>query len=167
MDILATTLIYAIVLGIGATITFDLWAQFLKQVFKIAPSNICLVGRWVLYMREGVFKHANITSTPARRSECAVGWIAHYGIGVLLAMAFVALVGNNWRQHPTLLPAVVYGLVTVLAPFCIMQPSFGLGFAARKTPRPGPARIRSVMNHIAYGAGLFLFAVLVNGLRSA
>jgi hypothetical protein len=59
------------------------------------------------------------------------------------------------------MPAIVFGIATVLAPFFIMQPSFGFGFAASKTPNPTQARIRSLMNHIAFGAGLYLFALLI------
>jgi hypothetical protein len=153
-----------IFIGLGATLTFDLWALFLKRAFKITPSNICLVGRWILYMQEGTFKHVNIASSPRKSAECAVGWIAHYLIGTAFAVAFVAFVGNKWLQHPTLIPAIVFGVVTVLAPFLIMQPSFGLGFAASKTPKPTQARLRSLMNHTAFGAGLYLFALLVNWL---
>jgi hypothetical protein len=83
---------------------------------------------------------------------------------ITFAIAFVVLVGNNWLQHPTLIPAIVFGIVTVLAPFFIRQPSFGLGFAASKLPNPTQARLRSLMNHTAFGVGLYLFVVLVNGL---
>jgi hypothetical protein len=162
MDNLALSLISAILIGLGATLTFDLWALFLKHAFKITPSNICLVGRWLRYMPEGTFQHSNIVSTPQKSAECTVGWIAHYMIGITFAIAFVALVGNNWLQHPTLIPAIVFGVVTVLAPFYIMQPSFGLGFAASKTSYPTQARLRSLMNHTAFGVGLYLFALLVN-----
>ena len=56
-------------MGLGATLTFDLWGLFLKQAFKITPSNICLVGRWLRYMPEGIFKAFQywIDSTEARR----------------------------------------------------------------------------------------------------
>lgn len=164
MNNLALSLISAILMGLGATLTFDLWARFLKHAFKITPSNICLVGRWLRYMPEGTFTHSNMVSTPQKSAECTVGWIAHYLIGITFAIAFVALVGNNWLQHPTLIPAIVFGVLTVLAPFFIMQPSFGLGFAASKTSNPTQARLRSLMNHTAFGVGLYLFAVLVNGL---
>jgi len=160
----ALSLMSAILIGLGATLTFDLWALFLKHAFKITPSNICLVGRWLRYMPAGTFKHSNIASTPPKSAECTVGWIAHYLIGMTFAIAFVSLAGNNWLQHPTLIPAIVFGVVTVLAPFFIMQPSFGLGFAASKTSNPTQARLRSLMNHAAFGVGLYLFAVLVNSL---
>lgn len=164
MNILAICLTRAILIGLGATLVFDLWALFLKYVFKITPSNICLVGRWLRYMPEGTFIHANIASAPQKPAECTVGWIAHHMIGITFAIVFVALVGNDWLRHPTLMPAIVFGIVTVVAPFFIMQPSFGLGFAASKMPNPIQARLRSLMNHTAFGVGLYLFALLVNWL---
>ena len=165
MNNLTLSIMSAIFIGLGATLTFDLWAQFLKHVFKISPSNICLVGRWLRYMPEGTFKHSNIISTPQKSAECTVGWIAHYMIGITLAITFVSIVGNNWLQHPTLIPAIVYGIITVLAPFFIMQPLMGLGYAASKTSNSTQARFRSLMNHIAFGVGLYFFALLVNWLH--
>jgi hypothetical protein len=117
MNNMALTLVSGIFIGIGATLTFDLWALFLKNVFKIAPSNFCLVGRWLLSMPDGIFKHSNIVSSPRKSAECAVGWIAHYMTGITFAIAFVALAGSNWLRHPTLIPAVVFGIVTVIAKF--------------------------------------------------
>jgi len=157
-------LISAILIGLGATLTFDLWGLLLKSTLQIPASNLCLVGRWLRYMPKGIFTHAAISATPRQRAECTVGWIAHYLIGVTFASFFVALVGNNWLQQPTLLPALGFGIVTVLAPFALMQPAFGLGFAAAKLPNPTPARVRSFLNHTAFGLGLYLFAWLVNWL---
>jgi hypothetical protein len=164
MNDLTRFFIRAILMGLGATLAFDLWGQFLKHAFQIAPSNICLVGRWLRYMPDGTFRHANIATTPAKRAECAAGWLAHYLIGITLASIFVIIAGDDWLRQPTLLPAIVFGVITVLAPFAIMQPAFGLGFAAAKTPNPGQARLRSLMNHVVFGAGLYFFALLVNWL---
>jgi hypothetical protein len=164
MNDLALSLVRAILIGLGATLTTDLWALLLKRAFKIPAPNYCLVGRWLRYMPEGVFTHSKIASTPPKSAECTVGWIAHYLIGITFAITFVALAGNNWLQHPALIPAIVFGVGTVLMPFFIMQPSFGLGFAASKTSSPMQARIRSLMNHTVFGAGLYLFALLVNWL---
>lgn len=160
----APFLFSAIFIGLGATLTMDLWALFLKQVFKTTASNYCLIGRWLLTMLDGTFKHSNIASAPQKRSECAVGWIAHYMIGVTYAVTFLALVGNHWRLQPTVVPAILFGVVTVLAPFFIMQPAFGYGFAASKTPNPKQARLRSLMNHTLFGIGLYLFGLLANWL---
>ncbi|HMQ52366.1 MAG TPA: DUF2938 domain-containing protein [Anaerolineae bacterium] len=164
MNSLVLALISAVLMGLGATLTFDLWALFLKRAFKITPSSICLVGRWLCYMPEGVFTHSNIGSTPRKSAECTVGWIAHYMIGITFALVFVAVVGHTWLQRPTLTPAIGFGVVTVVAPLFIMQPALGLGFAASKVSNPTQARARSLMNHAAFGIGLYLFALLVNRL---
>jgi hypothetical protein len=164
MNNLALSLINTILIGLGATLTTDLWALFLNRAFKIVLPNYCLVGRWLRTMPDGIFRHSNIASAPQKSAECTVGWIAHYMIGVTFAIAFVALVGDNWLQHPTLIPAIIFGIGTVVMPFFIMQPAFGLGLAASKTPNPTQARLRSLMNHTAFGAGLYLFALSVNWL---
>jgi hypothetical protein len=164
MNPFALSLSSAILMGLGATLTFDLWGLFLKRAFKITPSNICLVGRWLRYMPTGIFRHSNIASTPPRSAECTIGWLAHYTIGVTFAIVFVAVAGPDWLQHPTLIPAIVFGVVTVLAPLFIMQPALGFGFAASKTSHPAQARLRSLLNHAAFGIGLYLFGWLVSGL---
>lgn len=164
MSIPAFTFIRIIFIGLGATFIFDLWAVFLKYVFKILPSNICLVGRWLLYMPEGIFKHSNLASAPRKTAECATGWIAHYMIGILFATTFIAIAGKSWLQHPTLIPAIVFGIVTASAPLFIMQPSFGLGIAASKTSKPSQARLRSLLNHTVFGSGLYLFGLVVSWL---
>ena len=164
MNDLTLSLISAILIGLGATLTTDLWALFLKRAFKISSPNYCLVGRWLRYMPEGIFNHSNIASAPQKSAECMVGWIAHYLIGITFTIAFVAFVGNNWLQHPKIIPAIIFGVVTVLMPFFIMQPSFGLGLAASKTSNPMQARLRSLMNHFAFGIGLYLFGLLINWL---
>lgn len=164
MDNLTYYFISSILIGLGATLTFDLWALFLKHAFSVTPANICLVGRWLRYMPEGAFKHSNIASAPQKSAECQVGWIAHYTIGIMFAVAFVALAGHDWLQQPTLIPAILFGGVTVSAPFFIMHPAFGMGFAAAKTSNPAQARFRSLMNHAAFGTGLYLFGLLVSRL---
>lgn len=154
-----------LLIGIGATLTFDLWGLFLKHAFKIAPSNFCLVGRWLRYMPEGIFRHSNIGSVPQKSAECMVGWVAHYMIGIIFALTFLELVGRDWFQYPTLIPAIIFGILTVAAPFFIMQPAFGLGVAASLTPNPMQTRIRSLMNHVMFGFGLYLFGLVVQWLR--
>jgi hypothetical protein len=165
MNNLALSITSAILMGLGATLTFDLGTMFLKFAFKITPSNICLVGRWILYMPEGTFRHSNIASSLPKSVECTVGWISHYLIGITFAAVFIGLVGNHWLQNPTPIPAIAFGVVTVLAPFLIMQPAFGFGLAAYRSVNPGEARMRSLMNHTAFGVGLYFFGLLVSWLQ--
>lgn len=149
----------AVAVGLGATLVMDLWAIFAKRAFNIPSPNYCFVGRWLRYMPEGIFRHGSIAAAPQKPAECAVGWIAHYAIGVIFALSLVLLASPRWLQEPTLLPAMILGLVTVAIPFFVMQPSFGLGIASSKTPNPAQARLRSLMNHAVFGLGLYISAL--------
>ena len=55
-----------------------------------------------------------------------------FGSAVLLfgfALVFVVLTSTDWLARPTLPPALLYGVATVVFPFFIMQPALGLGIA--------------------------------------
>jgi uncharacterized membrane protein YagU involved in acid resistance len=115
-------------------------------------------------MPGGTFRHASITAAPPKPFECPVGWLAHYSIGIVFALMFVMLVSADWLDRPTLLPALLYGIGTVVFPFFIMQPSLGLGVAASRTPRPTQARLKSLMTHVLFGVGLYVCALGMNYL---
>jgi hypothetical protein len=156
----ARHIVAAVLVGLGATLLIDLWALLLRRGFKIPSLDYCLLGRWLLHMPGGTFTHRSIAAAPPRPHECTAGWVAHYSIGVAFALVFVFLVSRNWLERPTLLPALAFGVATVLVPYLVMQPAFGLGIAASKTPRPGQARLKSLMTHTIFGIGLYLWAAL-------
>ena len=162
MSIEANCILGAIAVGIGATLVMDLWNLFLKRTFSIPSLNYCLLGRWLLHIPGGTFRHASITAAPQKLFECTVGWIAHFTIGAVLALVFVFLTSGDWLARPTFLPALLYGIGTVVFPFFIMQPSFGLGIAASKTPNPTQARLKSLMTHTVFGVGLYVCALGVS-----
>lgn len=149
----------SIAVGIGATLLMDLWNLFLKRAFGIPSLNYCLLGRWLLHMQDGTFRHANITAAPRKSSECVVGWVSHYSIGAGFALAFVLFVSREWLAQPTLLPALLYGIATVIIPFFIMQPSLGLGVASSRARNPTQARLKSLATHTVFGTGLYLCAL--------
>ena len=149
----------AAAIGIGATLVMDLWNLFLKRVFGLPSLNYCLLGRWLRHMPAGTIRHASIAAAPAKALECQVGWVAHYSIGVVFAIGFVALVSGDWLARPTVLPAVSYGLATVVFPFFIMQPSLGFGVASSKAANPMQARLKSLATHTVFGVGLYVCAL--------
>jgi uncharacterized membrane protein YagU involved in acid resistance len=161
MSIEKSYILGAITIGIGASLVMDLWNLFLKYAFSIQSLNYCLLGRWLCHMQEGTFKHASITAATQKPFECTAGWIAHYTIGVVFAFVFV-LGSGDWLARPTLLPALLYGIGTVVFPFFIMQPSFGLGIAASRTTKPTQARLKSLMTHTIFGVGLYVCALGVS-----
>jgi hypothetical protein len=158
----ATYFLRAVVVGLGATLFMDLLALFLKRAFGAPLPNYCLVGRWFRHMLDGTFAHASIANASQKSLECTVGWIAHYVIGAVYALTLVALASAGWLGRPTLLPALLFGMGSVLVPFLVMQPSFGLGIASSKAPNPTQARLRSLMAHTVFGVGLYVSAVGVS-----
>ena len=157
----ATHLVCAVLIGLGATLAIDLWGLVLKRGFGIVSLNYCLLGRWLLHMPEGTLVHRSIAAARPKPYECSVGWSAHYLIGTVFGLAFVLIVSAGWLERPTLLPALVFGVVTVAMPWLVMQPSFGLGVAASKAPKPTQARLKSLMTHTVFGVALYLWAVLL------
>jgi hypothetical protein len=156
MSIEASYVLGAVAIGIGATLAMDLWNLFLKRAFGIPSLDFCLLGRWLRHMPGGTFRHARIAAAPRQPLECAVGWMAHYTFGVVFALAFVVLASGGWLARPTLLPALLYGIGTVVFPFFIMQPSLGLGVAASRTANPSQARLKSLATHTVFGVGLYV-----------
>ncbi len=164
MSLQADYILGAIAIGIGATLLMDLWNLFLKRTFGIPSLNYCLLGRWLRHMPGGTFRHASITAAPQKPLECPVGWIAHYTIGVVFALVFGVLTSGDSLARPTLLPALLYGIGTVVFPFFILQPSLGLGFASSRAPKPTQARLKSLVTHTVFGLGLYLCALGVRGV---
>lgn len=147
-----------VVVGIGATLFMDLWNLFLKRAFGVPSLDFCLLGRWLAHLPGGTFRHARIGAAPRVRGECAIGWLAHYSIGIAFAVAFVALASPEWLVGPTLPPALGFGLATVVFPLFLLQPALGLGVASSRTPHPARARLKSLASHTAFGLGLYLGA---------
>lgn len=151
----------SILIGIGATAVMDLWALALRRLTGLPSLDYAMVGRWLGHMREGQFVHARIADARAVAGERVIGWAAHYATGVVFAGVLIAVCGPGWLDAPTLAPALIAGIMTVAAPFLIMQPGLGLGIAASRTPRPNLARLRSLVTHAVFGFGLFVAAAVL------
>jgi hypothetical protein len=152
--------IAAVVIGIGATAFMDAFAWLQRYFFKIPSLNYALVGRWIIGLPEGQFFHDTILQSPPRRYERTVGWFFHYGIGVFFVLLMIAFMGANWYLSPSLGYPLVTGGLSLCAPFCIMQPAFGFGLAASKTPSPWVARQRSLFAHLSFGVGIYVAGMI-------
>jgi hypothetical protein len=150
----------AVAIGAGATAVMDSWALVLQRLWKIPPSNWGMVGRWVGHMPRGRFIHDSIAAAPTIRGELAIGWLAHYAIGVGYAALLLAIWGLDWARQPTLLPPLIVSLVALVAPFFMLQPGMGLGIAGSRTPNPTATRLRSLLNHTVFGLGLYVAALI-------
>lgn len=143
------------VIGIIATGVMDTWGVLREPLFGFPRANYRLIGRWFAHMPRGTFRHVSIAASPARPGELAIGWIAHYAIGVSFSALLVTLGGNEWTRHPTIGLALLVGFSTLAAPLLIMQPAMGAGIAGSKTPNPRAARVQAVVTHLVFAVGLF------------
>lgn len=144
----------AILIGVGATAFMDLASVLRTRFFGTPFPDYAMVGRWVAHAARGRVFHDAIAKSAPVRGEAAIGWSAHYVIGVAYAALLVA-VWPAWPTQPTLPPAMVVGVGTVLAPFLIMQPGMGAGFFASRAPDPNAVRLRSLITHAIFGLGLY------------
>jgi DUF2938 family protein len=145
----------AILIGAGATGFLDLWSAARARFFGAPAPDYSLVGRWLAHLMRGRLVHDAIATSAPVKGERLIGWAAHYLIGIAFAAVLLIGWGTAWAREPTLFPALIVGIGSVAAPFLLMQPSMGLGIAARRTPDPAAARRRSLTTHAIFGLGLY------------
>ncbi len=160
-------LISTVTIGIGATAVMDIWTSTRKVLLKQKAPDYGMVGRWLGHMANGRFKHDAIAKAPPIPGERMIGWTAHYLTGIAFAALLILVCREQWTQTPTLLPALAVGLGTVAAPFLLMQPGMGAGIAASRTQNPTAARRQSLGNHLVFGLGLYLSALITQQIVSA
>lgn len=147
--------------GVGATAVMDVWGV-IQKAMGITTLNYAMVGRWAGHLCRGQIAHVQIGRAEPINGELPLGWMIHYAVGVAFAALLIGTHGVAWLHQPTLLPAVLVGIATVLIPFFVMQPAMGAGIAASRIPTPWKARLRSVLAHAIFGGGLYLSATLLS-----
>jgi hypothetical protein len=144
-----------LLIGVGATMVMDAWLLVLKRA-GMPTMSFALLGRWVAHLPRRTW------TSPAKaapiRGEVLLGWLTHYAVGIAFAALLVLVAGLEWARAPTLLPALLAGIVSVSAPLLILQPAMGAGVASSKTPAPLLNSLRSLANHVVFGLGLYLTA---------
>jgi hypothetical protein len=148
----------AVLIGAGATAVMDLWAMLLRQA-GVPSLHLSHLGRWVGHLPRGRWRHPSIASATPVRGEAWIGWCAHYTIGITFAALLVWTCGLDWARAPSMRPALSLGLVTVAAPWFVLQPGMGAGIASWKTPTPVFNAMKSLVTHTVFGLGLYLAAV--------
>ena len=151
-------LAHAAVIGTGATVLMDVWTVVRRRMLRVPMLDYALVGRWLLYLPRGRWRHDPIASTLPVPGERLVGWLAHYLTGIAFAAVLVVHAGPVWLEQPTIGPALVVGVGSVVAPFFLLQPALGAGVAGSRTARPAMARLHSLMTHAIFGLGLYASA---------
>ena len=147
--------VQGLLIGACATFVIDVWALFVKQVLRLPTANWALVGRWFGYLPRGKFVHRPIADSAAIANELALGWIAHYATGIVYGIAYLGIIQGLLNRSPSLVSALSFGLLTLAAPWLILQPGMGAGIFASRTPRPGITRLVNMSMHTIFGVSLY------------
>lgn len=148
--------IYGVQIGVIATIGMDVWAAVVKYVLRLPTADWAMVGRWFGHMPQGRFVHRPISESAPIPNELVIGWIGHYTTGVMYGLAYLYIVQIFLSSEPSLNSALVFGLITLVAPWFVMQPAMGAGVFATKTTRPGLMRLINLSMHSVFGASLYI-----------
>lgn len=151
----------SILMGIFATLSMDILAGILAKRRVIHPFITPeAIGRWFLYMFRGKFIHDDISQTPSLKNEKTWCLISHYLIGIGLAGIYLlfetiepSIRGKAWMP-------LVYGIVTVILPWCWLLPSTGYGFFASKAADRFAVLRTNIINHTNFGLGLTIWMVV-------
>ncbi len=153
MDLL-DFIIRALIAGLAATAAMDLWQIVAKAAFGVPKGNWAMVGRWFAYLPRGVMFHDGIGNSEPVERELAIGWAAHYAVGILYAAIYLAM-ALTILDGPSLISAIAFSLFTILAGWCLLMPGMGLGWFASKAPNQSSTIVNGLFNHIVFGAGLY------------
>jgi len=147
-------LLLVVATGIVATAVLDLWQAALSHFFRLQRSNWALVGRWISHIPRGRIAHEAIGKAAPVRHEAVVGWVTHYVVGIVYAAIYLGLMRFVFGWDPSVATALGFGIVTVSAPWFLMQPAMGLGIMGARTATPRAIQAYSLSSHAAFGAGL-------------
>jgi uncharacterized membrane protein YagU involved in acid resistance len=83
----------------------------------------------------------------------ALGWVAHFMIGVVLAAGYVLLFQKAIRAR-SIAKGALYSLIPFFMAQLIVMPMMGAGLFSANTPAPLLMVMGSLIGHLVYGAVL-------------
>jgi hypothetical protein len=163
--LLNTILVDAVITGIAAgvigTIAMDL-LNFLFARFRIITIiDISMIGRMAAGWVRGRFFYESPTEIKEIKNDKLFGFLAHYAIGICLALPYVSIwyIFVELPFSPTW--AIVYGILTTVGSWFFIFPSMGLGICGLKSPEKLKATFSSLANHLFYGIGMAIGIALI------
>ena len=149
------------VAGVIGTLAMDSLNNIIARTGLFLKIDVAMIGRMAAGWTQGRFFYGHPDEMEQVSNEKIYGYLAHFAIGVSLAVPFV-FGWDFWIEGPASpLWAVLYGVTTTTASFFFVYPSMGLGAFGRRSPERIKAFITPLANHFFYGVGLAVGVVLV------
>jgi len=153
-------LLKVIAAGIIGTIIMDTVNFLISKTGIITKIDIKMIGRMSVGWLQGRFIYKHPNEIKPINHEFFFGYLAHYAIGVAIAVLFVfgwdILIGGNISPFWIF----VYGIITTLGSYLIIYPSMGLGIFGFKSTEGLKNTISSFINHLFFGVGMAIGIVL-------
>lgn len=150
-----------VIAGVSGTLAMDSLNLLLSRTGKISKIDVRMIGRMAAGWARGQFFYGDPSEIKPVANEIFYGYVAHYAIGVSLAISYVLswefLVGGP--ASPAW--AIAYGVTTTVASYFLTFPSMGLGAFGRRSPEGIRAPLSSLANHLFYGVGLAIAIAFV------
>src|SRR5210317_1761978 len=93
----------------------------------LSKIEVGMIGRMAAGWARGRFRYGHPAEMEQVANESFLGYVAHYGIGVGLAMPFVFLFEHFAGDAVPSLWAIPYGVVTTVASWFFVYPCMGFG----------------------------------------
>ena len=153
--------ITGLVAGILGTLAMDLLNNLVARTGVFQKIDVAMIGRMAAGWTRGRFRYGHPDEMKPVPNEMIKGYVAHFVIGVGLAIPFV-LGWEFWVGGPASpVWALLYGVATTAASFFFVYPSMGLGVFGRRSPERIRAFITPLANHLFYGVGLAVGILIV------
>ncbi len=149
------------VAGVIGTLAMDLLNNLVARTGVFLKVDVAMIGRMAVGWTHGRFCYEHPDEMEKVPNEMVYGYLAHFAIGVGLAVPFFPCWELWVGERASPIVAILYGLATTGASFFFVYPSMGLGIFGRRSPEKIRAFITPLANHLFYGVGLALGTVLV------
>ena len=146
--------VLGILAGLFSTFVMDTAGAVGSRLRLTGRPSPTFIGRWVKSAATGTFVHSDIRGVQPWEHERFVGSIAHYSIGAVLGLLYVAVTWTSSVRPENVLAAIAYGLVTCVFSWFLLFPSFGFGVFGKDGPREFRALRTSTVTHLSFGVGL-------------
>ena len=147
--------------GVIATIVMDILNLIFARLGIISKIEVNMIGRMAAGWLKGRFFYKHPDEMEESAHEVLYGYIAHYMIGIALAVPYIfgwdILIGGN----PSFIWAVIYGIATTAASWFYVYPAMGSGMLGLKSPEGFKPAFSSFANHLFYGIGLAVGVLLI------
>ena len=149
-----------VVAGVLGTMAMDSMNHLLARTGLLVRIDMRSIGRMSSGWARGRFRYRHPGEMKEFANEVFCGYVAHYAIGVVLAIPFLLgwdlLVGGLAPPLWTL----AYGVATTSVSVIYVYPSMGLGLFGKLSPEGIRAPLSSLANHFFFGVGMAVAVAL-------